>query len=61
MLVLIFPTVAFAYIDPGTGAYVVQSVIAVCSAVVFYVSHPIRLIERAWARFVKGSSASHSE
>ena len=31
-LALLFPTDAFAYLDPGTGSMVVQSVIAVVAA-----------------------------
>jgi hypothetical protein len=32
VLALLFPTDAFAYLDPGTGSMVVQSVIAVLAA-----------------------------
>ena len=36
-------TPAFAYIDPGTGAMLVQAVLALCAAVVFYLRNPTQL------------------
>ncbi len=43
---LIFQTQAFAYIDPGTGAFIIQTLIAVMGAIVFYLGYPIRLLKR---------------
>ena len=40
MFLLCFPSVAFAYVDPGTGAYLLQLMIAIFGAAVFYVSRP---------------------
>lgn len=37
------PGVAYAYVDPGTGAYLLQLLIAVFGAVVFYASRPKQL------------------
>lgn len=48
LLLLCFPGVAFAYVDPGTGAYLLQLIIAIFGAAVFYVSRP-RLL---WKMFV---------
>jgi hypothetical protein len=39
---LLHPSVAYAYVDPGTGAYLVQLLFTVAGAVVFYVTRPIR-------------------
>jgi hypothetical protein len=50
---LAFPGLAFAYIDPGTGAYVVQAGIALLSTVAFYAAHPGRLLKRLWGRLFK--------
>ena len=61
ILALAFPSLAFAYIDPGTGAYVVQGVIALLGTVVFYVTHPRGLAQRVFGRFFKGRSSSDSE
>ena len=37
---------AFAYIDPGTGAFLMQTLIAVIGAIFFYLGYPIRLLKR---------------
>lgn len=58
---LAFPSLAFAYIDPGTGAYVVQAVLALFATVTFYVTHPGRLLKRVFGRFFKGESSSDTE
>lgn len=55
---LAFPSLAFAYIDPGTGAYVVQAAIALASTVVFYATHPVRLVKRVWARLFRDKTSS---
>jgi hypothetical protein len=34
---------AFAYIDPGSGAMLVQAILAVIAAAVFYVRNPAQL------------------
>lgn len=41
--VLLFPGTASAYVDPGTGAYLLQLLIAVFGAAVFYISRPAQL------------------
>lgn len=43
--ILFFPSVAYAYVDPGTGAYLLQLLIAVFGAVVFYASRPMQLLQ----------------
>ncbi len=55
---LIFPGLALAYIDPGTGAYVAQGLIALFGTVAFYVTHPRQLIKRVWTRMFKSGSES---
>lgn len=39
------PSMAFAYIDPGTGAYVVQALFALIVAGLAYVRHPIKALK----------------
>jgi len=41
--IAIYPSVAYAYVDPGTGAYLLQLLIALFGAVVFYASRPMQL------------------
>jgi len=42
-VLLLAPTAAFAYIDPGTGAMMVQAVLALFASVVFYFRDPRQL------------------
>lgn len=48
MFLLCFPGMAYAYVDPGTGAYLLQLIIAIFGAAVFYVARP-RLL---WKMFI---------
>jgi hypothetical protein len=58
------PTLAFAYIDPGNGAYMVQALFALMGAAFFYLRHPIRTLKSAWRwtldRFKQSSEASEA-
>jgi hypothetical protein len=45
VLTLLFPGVAHAYVDPGTGAYLLQLLIALFGAVVFYAARPRQLFQ----------------
>ena len=47
---LILQNYAFAYIDPGTGAFIIQTLIAVMGAIVFYLGYPIRLLKRLFKK-----------
>jgi AmiR/NasT family two-component response regulator len=47
---LTVPTLAFAYIDAGTGAYVVQGIVAFGAIAAYYVTRPFRLIKRLFGR-----------
>lgn len=52
-LVIIFcamPSLAFAYIDPGTGAYVVQALFALIAAGLAYIRHPLKALKVLWKR-----------
>ena len=46
ILFFIIPNYALAYIDPGTGAFIIQTLVAILGAVAFYLGYPIRLIKR---------------
>jgi len=36
---------AFAYADPGAGAFILQAIIAFLGVIAFYLGYPIRLIK----------------
>ena len=42
------PGAAMAYIDPGSGAYMVQALFALVAAGLFYARHPIRSLKAFW-------------
>ena len=41
LFTLIYTQNAFAYFDPGTGAFIVQAIIAFFAAVAFYLGYPL--------------------
>jgi hypothetical protein len=46
LLSIFFITPAFAYFDPGSGAFIIQAIIAFFAAISFYLGYPIRIIKR---------------
>tara|TARA_S200000501_G_scaffold377305_1_gene435171 strand:- start:2169 stop:2384 length:216 start_codon:yes stop_codon:yes gene_type:complete len=36
---------AFAYADPGAGAFILQAIIAFLGVIAFYLGYPIRIIK----------------
>ena len=40
-----FPTVSYAYFDPGTASFIIQSIIAFLGSVLVFISNPIRYIK----------------
>ena len=40
LIILLYPNVAFAYLDPGTGGGIIQALIAFFGAIAFYLSYP---------------------
>ena len=52
-LLILNPVSAHAYIDPGTGAVIIQSLLAFIAAVIFYLKNPLLLWERIKNIFLK--------
>jgi hypothetical protein len=42
---LIFINNSYAYFDPGSGAFIIQALIATFTVIMFYLSYPIRIIK----------------
>lgn len=55
------PSLAWSYIDPGNGAYMVQLLFTLVGAALFYLRHPVRFFHalRNWV-FRRSSSDSES-
>jgi len=45
LYLLVSLTSANAYIDPGTGSFIIQSILAFIAAVGFYLGYPLRFIK----------------
>ena len=43
--IMLFANFSFAYIDPGTGANLIQALVALIAGVTFAISRPIELIK----------------
>jgi amino acid transporter len=54
-LLLLIPSAAHAYIDMGTGAFLVQALMAIAGAVVLFIRHPIKTLKAWWKRRRTGS------
>ena len=44
LVLFTFPLTAYAYIDPGTGAMIVQAFFAFIVSVIFYLKNPSELL-----------------
>lgn len=40
-----------AYVDPGTGAFIIQSFVAVIGAIFFYLGYPVRVIREIFQKY----------
>lgn len=49
LIILLFPSDAFAYIDPGSGMLVWQGAIAAIGAVVIFARNPIQTL-KSWVQ-----------
>lgn len=61
LLFALAPSLAWSYIDPGNGAYMVQLLFTLVGAALFYIRHPVRFFHalRNWV-FRRNSSESDS-
>ena len=55
---LCLTTNAYAYIDPGTGSFIIQSILAIGGAIIFYLGYPIRILKNFYNRIFKKNSES---
>jgi hypothetical protein len=43
--IFFFSTPLFAYFDPGTGAFIIQSILAFIAVITVYLGYPYRIIK----------------
>jgi len=45
ILIILTTTNANAYIDPGTGTFIIQSLLAIGGTIIFYLGYPLRIVK----------------
>ena len=53
IIFLLLTSNAFSYFDPGTGAFILQTIIAFISVLIFFFLHPIESIKSFLRKFKK--------
>tara|TARA_B110001450_G_scaffold240376_1_gene249084 strand:+ start:464 stop:673 length:210 start_codon:yes stop_codon:yes gene_type:complete len=53
IILLLSNTDAYAYIDPGTGSFIIQTILAFFAAAAFYLGYPIRFIKDLYNKIFK--------
>ena len=53
LAIVCFSQPAFAYIDPFTGSFIIQAILAFFVTVAFYLGYPIRLIKKIYKKLSK--------
>ena len=52
-LIFLFPNYALAYIDPGTGSFILQAILAFFATIFVYLGYPIRFIKSVFNKLFK--------
>ena len=50
---LILTNNAHAYIDPGTGSFIIQAIMAIGASIVIYLGYPIRFVKNLYYKIFK--------
>ena len=53
ILSFLFNNSAYAYFDPGSGALIIQAIIALFAAITFYLGYPMRVFRKIKKIFFK--------
>ena len=60
-ILLIFTSSAHAYIDPGTGSFIIQAIMAIGASIVIYLGYPIRLIKNLYYKIFKSKKENNKK
>ena len=55
-LLFIFSSNSYAYIDPGTGSFIIQAILALGASIIFYLGYPVRIIKSFFNKIFKKKS-----
>ena len=50
---LILTNSAHAYIDPGTGSFIIQAIMTIGASIVIYLGYPIRFVKNLYYKIFK--------
>lgn len=53
VILFTFQSASNAYIDPGTGSFIIQAILAVFASIVFYMGYPIRILKNFFKKLKK--------
>lgn len=53
LILLLFPSSAYAYIDPGSGMFILQSIFAALGALLFLLKNPLQALRKLLSLFKK--------
>jgi len=53
LIIVCFSQPSFAYIDPLTGSFIIQTILAFFAAVVFYLGYPFLIIKKIYNKLCK--------
>ena len=53
ILSFLFNNSAYAYFDPGSGAFIIQAIIAFFAVIMFYLGYPIRVLKNIFIKIKK--------
>lgn len=53
LAIVCFSQPGFAYIDPFTGSFIIQAILAFFATVAFYLGYPIRIIKKIYNKLSK--------
>ncbi len=53
LAIVCFSQPGFAYIDPFTGGFIIQAILAFFATVAFYLGYPIRIIKKIYNKLSK--------
>ena len=58
---LLTTTNSYGYIDPGTGSFIIQTIMAVAASIFFYLGYPIRIIKSFFKKIFNSKKKTDKE
>lgn len=54
-------SLAYAYIDPGTGSFIIQTIMAIGATIVIYLGYPFRLIKNLYFKIFRSQKKNNED